>query len=804
MIRALIRLRFVVLTAVLLALGVLSAFGPRVDYDQSIESFFAPDDPTVIAYREASETFGNDQLVFVGYDDEALLTAGGMDRIAELSAALSEPPIEGVISVQSLDRMPPFWLIDDGLVAASRLPKMLRRASVNLLKAGIGGGGSAGRGGLDPTIGAAIRGAEGPALEELSSKVTTHPLLVGTVVSADGRSTALVVRLAAAGEHDAKATIAAIRSRADAFAARNGLGRPLVVGPPVLLADGFTAIEVDGRRLATVGMLLIGLVMFTATRSAWWAVVPILAGWTTWRATEAVLAALDLRLSLSSGPLVAQIIVLTMPAASHLALHFRDDRRGQADPREAASQTLRTVWRPVFWCALAATVGYGALITSNVVPIRQFGAVLAIATAAASVLTVILSVSAMLPLVRMDWPVRFGSSSRTGGAMRRVLEWIDRRPGPIVGLALVAIVPIAAGMWRLKYESNYINAFQPNTRVVSDYNAMEERLGGIGIVGLTVPVPDAMDSATLDRMSRSDAAVRGLKGPGGGPAASQVLSLATVLDPEGKAADLEEERRAWFLATKLELIGASSQAGLLRNFWNPDVGRARSLVRVSERQPAAAKEAVFAAALREAEAAFGPQASLTGLSKLLTETTRGVVSTQWTTFTWAGLGILLVLALAFRSVGMAALAMVPTLLAVGLVLGLMGWLGVKLDIATALVASVALGLSVDDTFHCLLNYRRLRLGGDARRALMDAYAVSGPGVLLSSIAVALGFAVLWLSAFVPFATFGLMVCIATAGSSLGNLVLLPACLSLVERMRGRGRGATRGVPAAVLEGGSGD
>ena len=105
-----------------------------------------------------------------------------------------------------------------------------------------------------------------------------------------------------------------------------------MVGPPVLLADGFAAIEVDGRRLAVVGMFLIALVTLSAVHSVWWALVPMMAGWTIWLATETLLSLFNIKLSLSGGPLVAQIIVLTMPAASHLAIHFRDDRRREADP----------------------------------------------------------------------------------------------------------------------------------------------------------------------------------------------------------------------------------------------------------------------------------------------------------------------------------------------------------------------------------------------------------------------------------------------------------------------------------------
>ena len=74
----------------------------------------------------------------------------------------------------------------------------------------------------------------------------------------------------------------------------------------------------------------------SAVHSVWWAIVPMLAGWAIWLATETLLHVFHIKLSLSGGPLVAQIIVLTMPAASHLAIHFRDDRRREADPPSPA------------------------------------------------------------------------------------------------------------------------------------------------------------------------------------------------------------------------------------------------------------------------------------------------------------------------------------------------------------------------------------------------------------------------------------------------------------------------------------
>ena len=393
----------------------------------------------------------------------------------------------------------------------------------------------------------------------------------------------------------------------------------------------------------------------------------------------------------------------------------------------------------------------------------------------------VISPAAMLPPFRLDLPVKFGTSSTAGRAVGRVTGWAYRHPAGIVLGIFALVLPVALGMARLTYESNYINAFKPETRVVRDYRAIESRLGGIGVVELIVPAAGPVTAATLERFRSVEAGLVGATE--GRPGASYVLSLATVLDPDRRIAALPEASASRILATKLDLIAASPQAELLRGFLDPRAQEARILVRLVEQQPAAAKSAIFERATGRAREAFGPGTFLTGLSFLMTKTTEGVIRTQWTTFTWSVLGILLMLAIALRGPILATLAILPTLLAVALVLGLMGWLGIKLDLATALVASVALGLSVDDTFHCLLQFRRFRGTEPFRESLFASYSVTGPGVLLSSTAVAVGFLALRLSEFTPFSNFGAMVAIATAGSTIGNILLLPACLTLGERWR---------------------
>jgi predicted RND superfamily exporter protein len=794
-IRLLLGARYIAFASVLAALGLLLVYGRQVSYEQSIKSFFADDDPVMAAYQQAAATFGDDNFVFVVYDDPELLTPAGMDRVRELADAVGPARIpDAVLRVESLDTMPLLWMVDDILIALDRLPAFARRLALERAKQNLKN--------VDLknnalTVAGAVRAADAAGIARLRDRLTHHPLFRGTLISASGTTTAVVVRLTKTAEHEVMKTTAALRRAADDFAARHRLNRPAVVGPPVLLADGFTSIELDGRRLSVVGMLLIGLVTLSAVRSLWWSLVPILSAWVVWLATETIMADFHLKLSFSGGPLVAQIIVLTMPAASHLAIHFRDDRRREADPRAAARSTLRSVWAPIFWCAVTGAIGYGALVTSDVVPIVQFGAILGTCTLVAALLVMALSPIAMLPPFPLEIPVRYGSESWVSAAMNRLTARVNHRPWPVVLGVLAVVLPVAAGMFWLRYESNYINLFRRDTRVVRDYHAVESRLGGIGLVELTVPVGKRLDRSALDRLRQLE---RGIEHDHGGQlgGVSYVTSLATLLDPDDRLASLSPEAANRMLDTKLDLIAASPQAEMLKGFWNAEKGSTRVLIRLLEQQPAPAKVAIFNDAVARARASFGPEASLTGLSYLMTKTTESIIVTQWNTFLWSVLGILLMLTIALRGPILAALALIPTLLAVGLVLGLMGWLGIKLDMATALVASVALGLSVDDTFHCLLHYHRERARHPFEKSLFDSYAVTGPGVLLSSLAVAVGFAALWLSEFAPFANFGTMVGIATAGSTLGNLILLPACLSLGERLRVR-LGARRAAPGPPAE-----
>ena len=136
-IRALLAARYVTFAAVVLLFVALAWSGKRVSYEQSINSFFAEDDPYMAVYQQAAQTFGDDNFVFLVYDDP-----GTADARRAWTGFPSWPPRSGRIAspavqrVESLDAMPLLWSIDDALLALDRLPAMARNLALERGQAG--------------------------------------------------------------------------------------------------------------------------------------------------------------------------------------------------------------------------------------------------------------------------------------------------------------------------------------------------------------------------------------------------------------------------------------------------------------------------------------------------------------------------------------------------------------------------------------------------------------------------------------------------------------------------------------------
>ena len=182
-----------------------------------------------------------------------------------------------------------------------------------------------------------------------------------------------------------------------------------------------------------------------------------------------------------------------------------------------------------------------------------------------------------------------------------------------------------------------------------------------------------------------------------------------------------------------------------------------------------------------AERLFQEEVMITGLVPFFLKIDQYVVRSQINSFGVALLTTLLLLSALSQSWRLGLLAMAANVLPVLLILGLMGWSGIPLDISTVMIASIAIGIVVDDTIHFLYRYRRETQAGEAAmEGIKRAFDAVGPPILIISIVLSGGFFVMALSNFAPTSYFGLLSGLTVLVAILGDLILLPALIQVFK------------------------
>ena len=180
---------------------------------------------------------------------------------------------------------------------------------------------------------------------------------------------------------------------------------------------------------------------------------------------------------------------------------------------------------------------------------------------------------------------------------------------------------------------------------------------------------------------------------------------------------------------------------------------------------------------------------VTGLYPFYARLIAGLLRDQYRSFAVALTAIFFVMWFGFRSFKLTALAMIPNLLPMILCLGVMGWLHIPVNMGTAMILSVALGIAVDNTVHYLWRYRReLQATADEFQAMILAHRSVGRACVFTSLVLVGGFWILCLSEFLPTVYFGALVGVTMLGALGADLVLWPLLLTTLRPIRIESRG----------------
>lgn len=773
-------------------LAVAWPLSGRLEMDRTIEQMFPADDPTLLAYHELQQAFGGNAVVMLVYRDPELFTPEGLKRAGQVSAQVEKiEGVRGVLSVAQLNEVL-------GLIRPAGLLTGLRGDTPPLLRQ-----------------------------QDLVARAFNR-LFAGYTHSEDEHLASIVALLEEADEGRGHAAVIDQLERVTEQmpAATSGA---VLVGEPVLLERGFDLIERDGDRLAWLTIALLSPCVLVLLRSLRYVVLQVIVILWATSVTRAGLYLLDVELSLVSSILTAIVTVIAVTAVIHLGSRQRALRNRGYSGLAAALAALTWVMPPVFWACMTDAAGFISLWVSEVVPIREFGWMMAIASIAVWV-----AIALFAPLVMTVGSESLGRGHRfTEPKLLAALErWIRRlcllaaiallryRPVTLVVTGLLAGLTLA-GITRLEIESSFLRNFRADSPLVQAYQMVESELSGAGVWDVILDAPDDLTSEYMTQVRELEKQLRELDVDG--EKLTKVISLADadrivtaiplmrIATPEIRLSGMRTAIPAFSDALLVprqvnnENQAESTDGRQPSATSSPQRRKLRIMLRAREHIPAETKmvligevervvaEHTQSAAWQDAftDAGSTTPGRVTGYYVMLARIVSQLIRDQWRCLVVSGLLVWLLLIAATRSLRLATIALIPNLLPVMGVLAILGLSDVRMNMGAAMIAAVSIGLSIDGSVHFLSGFqRKLARQRSPYHAVLFAQKQIGLPLLMATLALTIGFSVLATSDFIPTATFGVLTAAALVAGTVANLTLLPALLG------GRGRPRSSQAPAS--------
>ena len=812
----------VTLFCLALVVACLTFFAPRFKLDASADSLVLENDEDLRYYRSVNAKYGSDDFLIVTYaSDRKLFTP---DALAKLKALQDElAALDGVSRVISILNVP---LLNSPRVPFSELSKAPRTLETP---------------GVDLQL-AKREFLESPLYRDLLLSRDGRVTALLAYLKPDRRYETLLAereRLRAL-KHDegldaaqarklqraekdftdyhaeyaarARERVAEVREVMDRHRAET---RMFLGGVSMIVADMISFIQSDLVNFGTAVTLFLILTLLVIFRRARWIVIPMACAGLAAVLTIGLLGLLDWSVTVVSANFVALLLIITMSMTIHLVVRYRETqaRHPDAAKKMMVRQTTHFMFEPCVYTSLTTIVAFASLLVSGIRPVIDFGQIMIIGIFLAFAL-----VFTLFPTFLMSLPK--GSSKAendfTTALTMSLAGFTRRHHRMIVLIAVVAAVAAAAGVAQLKVENRFIDYFSKDTEIYKGMLEIDRKLGGTTPLELILDAPpetpaaeDTAGDAAEDTFGDDEDFLEDIFAEIGveeqteywltpykigeikrvhdyldaQPEIGKVLSLATLIR---LAEQLNNDQALGDVETIFlrKLLSPDIKRILLDPYLSEDGRQLRFNVRVIDSDKTLSRKELIERVEGGMESRIGyanDRFRLTGMLVLYNNMLQSLYESQILTLGMVFLAIMLMFIVLFRSFALAAVAIAPNLLAAGLVLGFMGWIGIPLDMMTITIAAISVGIAVDNTIHYIVRFKR-EFKHDRRyvQTIQRCHGSIGKAMYYTSVTIIAGFSILSLSNFVPTIYFGLLTGLAMFAALVASLTLLPSLLMLFK------------------------
>jgi predicted RND superfamily exporter protein/anti-sigma regulatory factor (Ser/Thr protein kinase) len=728
--------RPLVIIACFVAVSIFFALQiPKLAFRTSIYELLIDDLPETIRYESFKKVFGSDEIIQVVVKADNILDSAAFRKIEALSETFSA------------------------------IPGVRRVISLPVIKQKIDPGGKW-------------------TIDEFAKVAAPVELFKNNLISADHKVGAITLVLESEAVHER-----VIGKINDIIIKESGMLSLYQIGMPLISQALVKYTIKDFQVLPILSLALIALSLFILLQSPSRVLLPLMVVMVVLTWTFGVMALLQIPLSLLTMIVPVFLIAIGTAYCLHIISEYISISQSAAagTRKEAVTETFSHTAFPCTLVVFTTLIGVGSLFVNSIRAIHEFAL-----SASIGILVLLVTVLVLLPAVLVLIPrsaKKMAGDTGIGKALERLLNVIVRlnlyHQKALFGTIGIVSLLAAVGLFFIHVETNPVEYFKSDTPVSRNFQDIHEKLSGSLPINVVVEsnqdyyFEDPQHIAEIKRLQQYLETL---------PYVDKSISFADYVMLVNYALNQYDSKYYVIPEQDYETrMAINNYKGLLgedmfSGFMTPELRKANILLLThmsSTKDFLAAREKILAHARQ-----YFPenlQVEVTGFGMAVSASSQLLTMGQIKSLTLSLALIFVVMYLLFLSGKVGLIAILPNCFPILMNFGMMGWLGIPLSASTSMIASIAIGLAVDDTIHYLYRYNReFKKDLDKDRALRDTIKNIGRPIIFTSLTISIGFFVLMFSHFKPTATFGFLMVITMVTALIGDLLLLPALMLHVE------------------------
>ena len=743
---------FFSLVVVVLALSQivdLRSGEPRLLLDPSIDGMLSDDNPDRTFYEEFKETFSAGEVVLLALADEDIFTTENLESVQSISRQIED--LDEVDRVASLS-VSLNIRSEDGALATEPFYDDVPQSRA--------------------------------ALADLRRRALGDRIYAGNLVSSDGRVAVVAVTLLDLPEREILESGIDGKIRDIAAASWTGRNYWMSGGVHVKTELGRLMLR-DSTFVVPIAALVMAIVAFFAFRTLRGVAIPVLTVSIAALITMAFTAVAFGSLNQITVAVPSVMIVVGFAYSIHVVSAYYDAVAnpalyGAGDTASPAQAALRNVTTPVLFTGFTTAAGFGSLASSPITAIEQYGMATSIGVLATTLVSLTFAPALLQLLPVAASRKKTSRDDRFDRSLVRLARFDIRNRTAILWLGAIVALISAVGLLRVQVGSDLISSLAADNSVRQDFNRINEALEGANSFNIVLSTSVSDGFKIPENLRALDALQAWLEDQPdvGGSTSFADYVKAIHQGVEGGDAEYYVVPESRELVSQLLVIGANDEI-------NQYVDHAFQTTNLSVRTVAMDSIEVLDLVSRiEARLEEIPQhikAKVTGNTVLVSKTMDDIAIGQATSLAMAFVIIYLILVTLFTSFKTGLIALIPNALPVLVYFGILGWSGVRLNASTGLVASIVLGIAVDDTIHLLTHFNHAaKRFADEGRGVIEAMRMVGKPVTFTTIALCLGFSCMVFSEMRPQVEFGYLAAVTLLAAWLADVTFTPA---LATRMQ---------------------